>query len=199
MTMTPKHLELFIKSDGTIVAQCRTETNGRLDDPVSLNVAGEIWQQFKTDWNAALLAQIDDRNATCEALTSAVETLTAERDAAQANADRYLEQLTAAQELLDSLTAEHTALEAERDALLARVPPEPKPREVTPAAFLERFEQQQLYRIWNSESPIAGAACWTLFTWQGLINLDSPRLHQLLAGLVAAELLTADDVTHITE
>jgi len=71
MTIRPKHVELFITNDGHTVAQCRTETNGRIDDPVSIAVAGAEWSAFLAEWGQSQQAQI--------------QSLTAERDAALAS------------------------------------------------------------------------------------------------------------------
>lgn len=69
MTTTPRHLELFIR-DGKTAAQCRTETNGRLDDPVSIAVAGPEWSTFVADFSAtqaAEIAALETQRATMQA------------------------------------------------------------------------------------------------------------------------------------
>lgn len=174
MTMQPKHVELFIKSDGTVVAQCRTETAGRLDDPVSLQVGGDIWAQFKEDWGAAQLAQIAD-------LTSARDQLTKDL-----------------QEQHSTQTAERAALQAEIDRLTALVPQPAADYEVTRSEFLARLlaaDQRIIIDIWQSESPAAIMAVVTLLTHDGLVDLRvGSRTHQMLLSLIPLGIISEPQV-----
>lgn len=81
---TPRHLELFIR-DGRTAAQCRTETNGRLDDPVSIAVSGPEWSAFVADFGAAQQVQIDALTAERDEAVAALET---QRATMQAEIDR---------------------------------------------------------------------------------------------------------------
>jgi len=171
----PKHLELFIRSDGGVVAQCRTESNGRLDDPVSLATAGEIWNQFRTAWGAAQLQQI-------EALTAERDALQTDRDQLQAIAGT----LPGLQSQIESLTAERDELAAEVARLTALVPPPLAPREVTAEEFLARFSDSDRVAIGLSQDPRAILAQQELFTRVSRIDLDSPRLQALIDALVDA-------------
>lgn len=157
-----------------------TEVNGKWypDDPVPLSQAGPDSDVWKTTFNAAVLAEN-------ESLKTTLATIATDHEATLAD-----------------LRSQIASLTAERDAALAQIPPVPGPREVTPAAVLGRIRDaspNSLQRIWSSELEIAALAAATLFTWPGMINLDSPLLAQLLGGLTQAGLLTADEVAKILE
>jgi hypothetical protein len=81
---TPRHLELFIR-DGKTAAQCRTETNGRLDDPVSIAVAGPEWSAFVADFGQTQAAEIAALTTGRDEAVSALET---QRATMQAEIDR---------------------------------------------------------------------------------------------------------------
>lgn len=81
---TPRHLELFIR-DGKTAAQCRAETNGRLDDPVSIAVAGPEWSAFVADFGQAQAAEIESLIAERDIAVAALET---QRATMQAEIDR---------------------------------------------------------------------------------------------------------------
>lgn len=161
---TPRHLELFIRDNKT-VAQCRTETNGRLDDPVSIAVAGPEWTTFLSAWNKTQAAEI--------------AALTTDRDALQAQVDTIHGLTTQIAEL----TTAKANLEAEVERLTALVPPPPNPREVTPREFLSRISAEDKLAIWNSDDPRCAAAMWELFAATS-INLDSPVLSGMIDTLI---------------
>lgn len=171
----PKHVELFIRSDGAVVAQCRTETAGRLDDPVSLATSGTLWDAFKAAWGAAQLAQIDQLQAT-------LATRTTERDQLQLQADR----IPGLESQLADLTADRDQLQAEVDRLTALVPPPRGPREITPEEFLTRFSPADIMAIDRSTDPRVILAKVTLQTRSSVINLDSPTLAAMIDGLIEA-------------
>jgi FtsZ-binding cell division protein ZapB len=113
---TPRHLELFIR-DGRTAAQCRTETNGRLDDPVSIAVAGPEWGAFVADFGKLQAAEITDLTFERDLLQQHVTTLTAERDALQSQVDT----IPGLQSQVAELTAEKATLECSVSALTSRV------------------------------------------------------------------------------
>jgi len=84
MTTTPRHLELFIRN-GKTAAQCRTETDGRLDDPKSIAVAGPEWSAFVADFGATQAAEIASLTAGRDEAVAALET---QRATMQAEIDR---------------------------------------------------------------------------------------------------------------
>lgn len=170
---TPRHFELFIR-DGKTAGQCRTETNGRLDDPVAIAIAGPEWSAFFEQWGQAQAVEID-------ALQTQVTTLTNERDALQSQADT----IPGLQSQIESLTTAKAALEAEVARLTALVPPPMGPRELTPREFLSRISDQDKLTIWNSDDPRCAAAMWELFAATS-INLDSPILAGMIDMLIEA-------------
>lgn len=175
---TPRHLELFIRDNKT-VAQCRTETNGRLDDPVSIAVAGPEWTTFLSAWNQTQAAEIAALTAERDALQTDLTKITTERDTYKTQADT-IPRLTAQ---VETLTTEKAALQAEVERLTALVPPPPNPREVTPREFLSRISAEDKLAIWNSDDPRCAAAMWELFAATS-INLDSPVLSGMIDTLI---------------
>jgi len=79
-----RHVELFIR-DGKTAGQYRTETNGRLDDPVSIAVAGAEWAAFLSDFGQAQAAEIVALTAERDDAALALET---QRATMQAEIDR---------------------------------------------------------------------------------------------------------------
>lgn len=81
--MAMRHLELFIR-DGKTAAQYRTETSGRLDDPISIAVAGPEWTAFLADFGATQAAEIaalaSERDEAALALETQRATMQAEID-----------------------------------------------------------------------------------------------------------------------
>jgi len=177
---TPRHLELFIRDNKT-VAQCRTETNGRLDDPVSIAVAGPEWTAFLAAWNQTQAAEIVALTAERDALQTSLSIMTADRDGQKAIADT----VPGLQEQLATLASEKAALQAEADRLTLLVPPPLGPREITPREFLARISDQDKLTIWNSDDPRCAAAMWELFAATS-INLDSPVLAGMIDMLIEA-------------
>ncbi len=198
MTMQPKHIELFIRSDGVVVAQCRTETAGRLDDPVSLHVGGEIWAQFQSDWGAAQLAQIADLTSARDQLTTDLQALTAERDQLQQQLEQATATLADLQEQHSTYAFERAALQAEIDRLTALVPPPATDYQVSRSEFLERLQaadEQIMFDIWKSDSPQAIMAVVALFTYDGLVDLrPNSRTHQMLQSLIPIGVITEEQV-----
>ena len=214
MTTTPRHLELFIR-DGRTVAQCRTETNGRLDDPVTIDVAGPEWSSFLSEWGHTQAAEIT-------VLVKQLEQLLGERDLLQKEVDKIpslLEQIGTIKQLKEdvaALTQQLSAVTGERNELLAQVPvipllreevdtlrqakndlevevvrltalvpPPLSPREVTPREFLSRLSEEDRLAIWNSGDPRCAFAMMELFSATS-INLDSPVLAGMIDMLVEA-------------
>lgn len=110
--------------------------------------------------------------------------------------------IPALHEQIATLTSDLATMTAERDAALAQIPPPPKPREVTPQALLLRVMSvapHAIGKIWSSDSEVAGVVAATLFTWPGLIDLDSPKLAELLGGLGQAGLMTPEEIAKVLE
>lgn len=175
---TPRHLELFIRENKT-VAQCRTETNGRLDDPVSIAVAGPEWTAFLSAWGKTQAAEIAALTAARDALQTSLTEMTADRDEQKVIADT----VPALQEQMATLITEKAALQAEVARLTALVPLPLGPREITPREFLSRISTEDKLAIWNSDDPRCAAAMWELFAATS-INLDSPVLSGMIDTLI---------------
>lgn len=200
MTTRTRKVITAIDANGKPFAEIHRETQiGERwfpDDPVPLELGGADAEAWKTEFNAAQQAENTSLKAEAETLkaehATAVETL---------NAD-HASTVSTLNAQIATLTADLSAMTAERDAAVAQIPPPPAPREVTPQALLMRVmttSPHAIGKIWSSESEIAGVVAATLFTWPGLINLDSERLKELLGGLTQAGLLTADEVAKILE
>ncbi len=202
-----------------------TEVNGKWyhDDPVPLSQAGADADEWKAAFNAAVQAENDqlkadivalnaDHAAAVAELQSTITAANGETQVAKSERDaalRDVAELTSRVELLETQVATIPALHeqiatltAERDTALAQIPPPPKPREVTPQALLLRVMSvapHAIGKIWSSESEIAGVVAATLFTWPGLIDLDSPRMKELLGGLEQSGLMTQEEIAKVLE
>jgi hypothetical protein len=167
--MTPRHLELFIR-DGRTAAQCRTETNWRLDDPFSIAIAGPEWSAFVADFGQAQAAEI-------AALTSerdeAVATLETQRATMQAEIDR----LTA---LVPAPVANYMITPS---VFVDR---------------LEAASPGVIDRLWSSDTKEAGRLAVTLFTWSERIDCrPGGRLEGYLNLIVQMGLMDADSVVKV--
>lgn len=100
---------------------------------------------------------------------------------------------SATKQTLIEAQAEIAELTAEVARLTALIPPAQGPRQLTPNEFMMRMvtvAPKHVREIWSSDSEAAVMAATTLFTTIGFIDLDSPRLAALLAGLIQAGLLS---------
>lgn len=166
---TPRHLELFIR-DGKTAAQCRTETNGRLDDPVSIVVAGPEWAAFVADFGQTQAEEIDSLTTERDAAVASLET---QRATMQAEIDR----LTL---LLPSPVESYMITPAE---FVAR---------------LEAASPGIIDRLWASDTKEAGRLAVTLFTWTTLIDCrPGGRLEGYLQTLVALGFMDSDAITKV--
>lgn len=192
-------------------------------DPVELDLAGEEAAEFKKMFGAAQQAEIKQLKADAEKMTAehaaAMATTTdqladviqqladanANIDSLQTQVDTIAdlqETINTQQQQISTTATELAAMAAERDEWKAQVPPPPKPREVMPGKLLARLmavAPRAITKIWISREDIAAISAATLFTWPGLIDLDSPRLKEMFSGLVAAGLLTDDEMAKVLE
>jgi hypothetical protein len=167
--MTPRHLELFIR-DGRTVSQCRTETNGRLDDPVSIAVAGPEWAAFVAEFGAAQAAEIIALKTERDAAVLALET---QRTTMQAEIDR----LTA---LIPAPVADYMITPA---VFVER---------------LEAASPGVIDRLWASDTKEAGRLAVTLFTWSDRIDCrPGGRLEGYLNLIVQMGFMEAEDVQKV--
>lgn len=171
--------------------------------------------QLKADivaLNADHAAAVAELQSTITAANGETQVAKSERDAALRDVaeltsrveplETQVATIPALHEQIATLTADLATRTAERDAALAQIPPAPGPREVTPQAFLLRVMSvapHAIGKIWSSESEIAGVVAATLFTWPGLIDLDSPRLKELLGGLEQSGLMTQEEIAKVLE
>lgn len=153
-----------------------------------------------TTQNAALQAQVD----TIAGLQEQIATLTADLAAVTVQRDQTTIDLTDTQASLAAAVAQAADLTTVNATLTARVaelellvPPPAGPREVTPEEFADRFSVPQVVAIQMSPDPMVVYARSLLQTRSSRINLDAPKTKQLVGGLVAAEVLTADEAAQI--
>lgn len=166
---TPRHLELFIR-DGKTAAQCRTETNGRFDDPVSIVVAGPEWAAFVADFGQVQAAEIA---ALTTARDEAVAALETQRATMQAEIDR----LTA---LVPAPVADYMITPA---VFVER---------------LEAASPGVIDRLWASDTKEAGRLAVTLFTWSDRIDCrPGGRLEGYLNLIVQMGFMDADSVAKV--
>jgi len=189
---TPRHLELFIRDNKT-VAQCRTETNGRLDDPVSIAVAGPEWTAFLAAWNQTQAAEIVALTAGRDALQTSLREMTAGRDAQKAIA----ETVSDLQEQLATLTAEKSALQAEVDRLTALVPPVLPERSIYPRELLGRLTKAEIVAAIRTDNEDVIFAVANLQTTVSPVLLDSEEVRMMIGSLVVAGILTPERMAEV--
>ena len=88
------------------------------------------------------------------------------------------------------LTTERDTVTAERDALQKQLTP--GPRLLTPEAFGELFTDEEVAAIGESTHRAAIVARSKLYTRKQPVDLDSPKVLALMAGLVALGLITQE-------
>lgn len=188
-----KRVLTVIDNDGKPHSECVTETYVRdrwiLDEPKSLASAGAEFEAWKSTYNAAMEAERDSLKID---LATAQESLT--------KAESARDEAVAKTASLQSLADQVPGLQVEVERLNALVPPPVGPRQITRREFSALFDSKapgKMRATWDSDSDIAFQVCLALFTWDGLIDLDSPLLAQMLGGLAQAGLLTVDEMSAI--
>lgn len=193
MTTRIRKVITAIDASGNAFSEVHSETQvGERwfpNDPTSLSVAGPEASAWQEQFNSAVSSELDTLKSTHNTTLEELAAITVERDMAQKQAESLTEQVARIEGLLSRIDE----LLAERDELLSRVPPEQGPRQLTPNEFMIRMltvAPQHVREIWTSDSEAAAMASVMLFTTIGLIDLDSPKLAELLKGLIAAGLLS---------